>query len=407
MTALREGSPIPLVSVLLPCWNAESTIARALSSVLDERSVPLECIVVDDGSTDRTADIVAGIAAGDERVTLVQLPANAGVSNARNVGLELVRSTWLTLLDADDRFLPAGLGTLIRAATATNARAVIGQQVWWNGRRSWITSGYDIPDIRAPGRKSLAANPGLVDYASPHAKLFHRSCFEGLRFSGRVLGDQPWIIRALIRAGEDIEVVGETVYEWYRPRRDGGPASITSITRASARRSVESAEVAVGAFAAVAEEAARHLDEQGRDAILARYAERLLRSDLGLNLSRAMARGDPDTAALFDAVRAFVVSVPSRYLAASQALARDLLEPPLRFWRRLDDPARAAYGLLVKAALAADPACIERRPLAARIALAAGLRRRDRFGHAVAASLLTLEWLAEGAMRRVRRIMPR
>ncbi|MBI2781269.1 MAG: glycosyltransferase family 2 protein [Chloroflexi bacterium] len=402
MSATDGHLPSPVVSVLLPCWNAADTIERAIESVLQERSVDLECIVVDDGSTDRTADIVAGVAARDARVILVRMPTNSGVSSARNEGLSRVRGTWLTLLDADDRFLPGGLGVLARAAVATDARAVVGQQVWWDGRRRWVTSLYDIPDIRAPGRKSLAANPGLVYAVSPHAKLLHRSCFEGLRFSGRVLGDQPWIIRALIRAGVDIEVLGETVYEWYRPRA-AGPSSITSATRASARRSVESSEVAVEAFAAVAAEAKLHLVDAGRDAILARYAERLLRADLGLNLSQAAARRDPGTAELIDSIGAFVAAVPARYLQSSDAPARDLLEPPLRHWRGLDGQARAAYAQLVATVLGADPACASRRPFLARIGLAAGLHARSRLAHLLAAALLTAQWLLEGAARRFRR----
>lgn len=406
MSVTDGQSPSPLVSVLLPCWNAAGTIERAIDSVLAERSFSLECIVVDDCSTDGTAEIVSAIAARDERVTLIRLPENKGVSNARNEGLARVRGTWLTLLDADDRFLPGGLGMLAHTALATDARAVVGQQIWWDGRRSWITSLYDIPDIRLAGRKSLASNPGLVYAVSPHAKLIHRACFEGLRFSGRVLGDQPWIIRALIRAGADIEVLGETVYEWYRPRA-AGPSSITSVTRASARRSVESSEVAVEAFAAVASEAKLHLDDAGRDAILARYTERLLQADLGLNLSQAVARRDPATAELIDSIRAFVAAVPARYLQSSEALARDLLEPPLRHWRGLDGQARAAYLRLVETVLSADPACAARRPFLARVGLAAGLHARSRLVHLVAAALLTVQWFVEGVGRRFRRGLAR
>lgn len=401
--AARNPAPAPVVSVLLPCWNAAATIERALASALEERSIAIECVVVDDGSTDGTAEVVAAVAARDPRVQLVRLGRNAGVSAARNEGLRHVRGTWLTLLDADDRFLPGGLGTLARAALETDARAVIGQQVWWDGRRRWITSLYDIPDIRRPGRKSLATSPGLVYSVSPHAKLLHRETFEGLEFSGRVLGDQPWVIRALIRAGADIVVLGETVYEWYRQRAGAGPPSITTSTRASARRSLESVEVATGAFTAVADEAALRLDAAARDAILARYAERLLRSDLGVNLAQALARRDPATAELVDALRGFVAEMPGRYLAASDALARDLLEPPLRYWSRLDQAARAAFRRLAETALVADPACARRRPPVARIGLELGLGQAGRVPHAAAAALLRAQWLAEGVVRLVRR----
>ena len=66
-------------------------------------------------------DVVRAIAATDPRVVLVARPTNEGVSSARNRGLEIVRGEWLTLLDADDRFLPGGLGTLVRAALGSDA----------------------------------------------------------------------------------------------------------------------------------------------------------------------------------------------------------------------------------------------------------------------------------------------
>jgi hypothetical protein len=404
MTAGGTGEPF--LSVLIPCWNAESSIRRAIDSVLEERSVPLECIVVDDGSTDGTADIVATVAADDERVVLVRLAENAGVSNARNVGIERARGEWLTLLDADDRFLPGGLGMLARAAMASDVQAVIGQQIWWDGKRHRVLSLYDIPDIRRPGRKSLVANPGLLNSLSPHAKLLRRPSFEGLRFSGRVLGDQPWIARALLRAGTSIEVLEDTVYEWYRPAA-GGPPSITSTTRASARRSVEAVRMATEAFGAVAEEAARRIDAAGRDVVLVRYAERLAQSDLGPYVSKALKRRDPDVSELLEAVREFVDGPVGAHLARSPALARDLLEPPLRDWGGLGEAGRAAYGSLVQAVLAIDPRALQRRPPLARLGLGLGLRSDNGAAHRLAALLLTAQWLAEGVARRLRRVVRR
>jgi hypothetical protein len=344
-----------LVSVLVPCWNAEASVERAIASALELRSVPLEIVVVDDGSTDATAARVAVVAAADPRVRLLSLPENAGVSTARNRGLDEVRGDWLTLLDADDRFTPGGLERLVRAATDGDAVAIVGQQVWSDGHRTWIGPLYDIPDIRDPGRKSVATHPGLLYYVSPHGKLFHRSVFEGLRFSGRVLGDQPWIVRALLRAGNRIEVLGETVYEWYRPVAPEGTGSITSRTRSSARRGVEAAAVAREALAAVTAEAEVQLDPSQRAIVLGRYVERLLRSDLGVHLANALGRGDPTIGELLDATGDFVAATPSSLLAASDALAIDLVEPPLRRWHRVDRAGRAAYWRFVERAERAVP----------------------------------------------------
>ena len=358
----------------------------------------LECIVVDDGSTDRTVEVVREVAASDPRVVLIALPANEGVSNARNRGLEVVRGEWLTLLDADDRFMPGGLGRLARAALGSDALAVVGQQVWWDGRRRWLAPRYDIPDIRRPGRKSLAASPGLLYYASPHAKLLHRSAWQGLSFRGRVLGDQPWIIRALIRSGDRIEVLGETVYEWYRPSPRRGGSSITATTRASVARGIEAIGVAREALASVRDEAETRLDEADRERILGAYVARLLGSDIAAHVSSALGRADPGIAELFDAIGSFLEGLPARYLVGSDAMARDIVEPPLRRWHRVDPAARAAYWRLFDTALRIDPGLARHGANSpARLALRLLSNSRSAPARAVAIGLLLAVRLSWGA----------
>jgi hypothetical protein len=399
---VTDATP-PIVSVLIPCWNSAGSIERALDSVLEERSVALECVVVDDGSTDRTLDVVRAVAARDPRVVVLALPENGGVSNARNRGLELVRGDWLTLLDADDRFLPGGLGKLAGAALAGNAAAIIGQQIWWDGRRRWRTPQYDVGDIREPGRKSLAANTGLLNFVSPHAKLLHRDCWQGLEFSGRVLGDQPWIIRALLRAGDRIEVLADTVYEWYRPATSVSSTSITATTRSSVHLGVEAVGVAGDALATVRDEAARHLDEAESERVLARYADRLMHLDLAAHVARALDRADPNIDLLFDAIGSFVARLPAAYVNGSDALAGSILKPPLRRWHRVRGTGRAAYWRLFDVALRADPNLAGRDAnLLVRLGLSLVAGGRSPVRVRVAILLVR----AAGALARVRRILP-
>ncbi len=316
--------------------------------------------MVDDASTDSTAAVIERIAASDPRVVLIRLAENGGVSNARNVGLERVRGTWLTLVDADDRIVPGSLERLVSAATARQARAVVGQQVWTDGTQEWVSKYYEQPDIRLAGRTAIAARPGLLYYASPHGKLFGRSCWEGLTFFGRVLGDQPWTIRALLRAGDGIEVLDETVYRWRRPAPGQQGRSITSMSRSSARRSVEAVGVAVEAFRVVSAEAERSIEDPAdRQRFIATYAERLVRSDLGMYVRASLQRRDPTTGELFAAIDDFVSRLPPRILAGNPVLVHSLLEPPLAQWRRLDRPAHAAYMSLLVAIRNASPTVID------------------------------------------------
>ena len=93
---------MPQVTVIIPAYNARSTVRSTLESVLAQTFADFEAIVIDDGSTDETAQVVARML--DQRVKLVS-QANAGVSPARIV-VELAKVEFVAFLDADDRWLP-------------------------------------------------------------------------------------------------------------------------------------------------------------------------------------------------------------------------------------------------------------------------------------------------------------
>src|SRR5450755_285989 len=97
---------LPRFSVVVPAYNAEATVTSAVSSVLAQTQPDLEVIVVDDGSTDATAEVVQRI--GDPRVHLIS-QANRGLSGARNAGVSAARGTYISLLDSDDLYLPTYL----------------------------------------------------------------------------------------------------------------------------------------------------------------------------------------------------------------------------------------------------------------------------------------------------------
>ncbi len=94
-----------LVSVVIPAYNAAAFIERTLKSVSSQTWSELEILVVDDGSTDKTVDIVTRLAEKDARIKLLQ-QQNQGVSAARNLGISNARGDYIALLDADDTWMP-------------------------------------------------------------------------------------------------------------------------------------------------------------------------------------------------------------------------------------------------------------------------------------------------------------
>lgn len=97
-------TPRQLVSVIVPTFNRAHFIGQAITSVLNQTYEDIELIVVDDGSTDRTSDVVASF--DDPRLNYVHLARNVGRSAARNKGLEAARGTFIAFLDSDDYYLP-------------------------------------------------------------------------------------------------------------------------------------------------------------------------------------------------------------------------------------------------------------------------------------------------------------
>ena len=98
----------PLVSVIIPAYNAEKFIAKTLESVLSQTYQNIEVLVVDDGSTDTTAEIVKSFTQKDSRVSLLQ-QSNAGVAAARNLAILKSKGEYIAPLDADDIWYPRNL----------------------------------------------------------------------------------------------------------------------------------------------------------------------------------------------------------------------------------------------------------------------------------------------------------
>jgi glycosyltransferase involved in cell wall biosynthesis len=107
----------PEVSVVVPTHNRSQLLALTLRSVLWQHDVDLEVIVVDDGSTDDTAQVVAGL--GDPRIRRVHHPTPQGVSAARNRGIAEATGDWVAFVDDDDLWAPDKLTRQLQAARDT------------------------------------------------------------------------------------------------------------------------------------------------------------------------------------------------------------------------------------------------------------------------------------------------
>ena len=130
------------VSVIMPAYNSETYIRESIDSVLAQSFTDFELIVVDDGSTDTTAEIVESYT--DPRIRLIR-QANQGVSVARNRGLEAANGQYITFLDSDDLYYPDCLKTLLHLIQSNKTEMSFGN----------FSESYNVEDMKKTNIKKF------------------------------------------------------------------------------------------------------------------------------------------------------------------------------------------------------------------------------------------------------------
>ena len=101
----------PLISIIMASYNRAHTIERAIQSITKQNYTNYELIIVDDGSTDNTLDVLSKYQ--DSRIRIIKCERNKGVTAAKNLGLNAIDGEWFTFLDSDDEMEPEALKTLL------------------------------------------------------------------------------------------------------------------------------------------------------------------------------------------------------------------------------------------------------------------------------------------------------
>ncbi|MBW4603103.1 MAG: glycosyltransferase family 2 protein [Calothrix sp. FI2-JRJ7] len=171
----------PLVSVIIPAYNAETFIKRTLDSILSQTYTNIEVLVVDDGSLDGTADILKSFVQKDSRVKLLQ-QSNRGVAAARNLAIEKSSGEYIAPIDADDIWYPQKLEKQVQCLL--EADPSVGLVYAWSVNIDEDDIIYEIPDTEyhrdfysAEGTVyPLLVYTNFIGCAS--VPLIRRSCFE-------------------------------------------------------------------------------------------------------------------------------------------------------------------------------------------------------------------------------------
>jgi glycosyltransferase involved in cell wall biosynthesis len=206
---------MPAVSVVVPVRNGEARLAKALGSILDQTLTDIEVIVVDDASTDATAEIIAEFAAADSRIRGVPGPGIGSASAARNVGLDLVAGEYLAVLDSDDHFAPKLLETLYERARTDAADIVVtkfrtvDQATGEATKADWAVRLADLPQEMPFSAEQMGDHVFLAFNPAAWNKLFRTEFIRraDLRFQALRRADDLFFTYMALALAERVSVV--------------------------------------------------------------------------------------------------------------------------------------------------------------------------------------------------------
>lgn len=169
----------PMVSIVVPIYNAENYLRRCVDSILNQEYTDFELLLVNDGSTDASGDICEEYGAQDPRVIVIQ-KENTGVSDSRNRALDRARGKYLQFLDSDDWITPDATRLFVRAAEEYGCDMVISDFYRVVGER--LSTKGDIEEEGVLTREEFAAhmmeNPADFYYGVLWNKLYRRDIVE-------------------------------------------------------------------------------------------------------------------------------------------------------------------------------------------------------------------------------------
>ncbi|MCY4643170.1 MAG: glycosyltransferase [Bacteriovoracales bacterium] len=161
----------PNVSVVIPTYNRESLIGRAVQSVLAQSFRDFELLIVDDGSTDNTLEKLKDFC--DDRIKIIETP-HRGVSWARNVGLSRAKGEWMAFLDSDDEWLPHKLESQWDYMRAHPSIKIV------HGEEIWIRRGVRVNPMKKHAKCGGWIFPKCLPLCpiSPSTVMIHREVLE-------------------------------------------------------------------------------------------------------------------------------------------------------------------------------------------------------------------------------------
>lgn len=216
---MNNTSNTPLISVIIPVYNAEKYLCKCVNSILSQTYANLEIILVDDGSTDQSGQMCDAYTKQDDRVQVIH-QKNGGISVARNTAIKVARGSYISFVDSDDCIAPDFIEILWKLAVKHQALiAVVGQCVFYP-----TTAQYNLP-LPLSKQEDVIISPcdNFNKQQALHMtfdaygyfvtdKLFDASLFKRTLFPEELGYEDVWILFRLFQQVNKVAVLNEPLY---------------------------------------------------------------------------------------------------------------------------------------------------------------------------------------------------
>lgn len=218
------------VSIIVPVYNVEEYLEETIESLVSQTLDNIEIIFVDDGSSDKSPDIIANYSRLYSNIVFLK-QKNEGPGIARNKGLEIAKGDYISFVDSDDILPLDAIETMYNTALLEEADIILGASQSFNSKETWFIGSHLNNRVYEEGEKSLISNPELLYSLGPCNKLYKSSVLKNIRFPGNihVTEDQPFVIEAYLKANK-IYTVNKIIYK-YRSRETETNPSLSQIVR--------------------------------------------------------------------------------------------------------------------------------------------------------------------------------
>lgn len=170
----------PLISIIVPAYNAEKYIHRCIDSILSQTFIDFELLIINDGSTDGTKKICDEYASNDHRIRVFH-KKNGGVSSARNHGLDNARGEWIVFVDADDYIPEDALSNMVSISKNDDCLCYYWGMLYENGG-IWEEYPCHLSPNSYSSDKIVSTFLKYEYITGPYAKLINRCALDNNRF---------------------------------------------------------------------------------------------------------------------------------------------------------------------------------------------------------------------------------